>query len=195
MEKAFDARATTGQKTNRLVFGRTFLGVCDDDDADSLTIGRLKGAAIFSNPISRMRCMFFAILRSRMRSNSESPLKFFSSSFSSSLSFAVAAWCCCPGVVGGENRRIVVVSLIADIFYFFFLYVPEKRRFFLRFFWRESFLFIFSLFVFSSSRILIEDEIFNAIVQGEHTHTHTRPLGKGYYYFLLALYTNKAKRK
>ena len=100
-----------------------------------------------------MRCMFFAILRSRMRSNSESPLKFFSSSFSSSLSFAVAAWCCCPGVVGGENRRIVkVVSLIADIFYFFFLYVPEKRRFFLRFFWRESFLFIFSLFVFSSER-------------------------------------------
>ena len=90
-------------------------------------------------------------------------------------------------MVGGENRRIVVVSLIADIFYFFFLYVPEKRRFFLRFFWRESFLFIFSLFVFSSSRILIEDEIFNAI---QDEHTHTRPLGKGYY-FLLALYTNK----
>ena len=134
--------ARRDKKTNRLVFGRTILGVCDDDDADSMTIGRLKGAAIFSNPISRMRCMFFAILRSRMRSNSESPLKFFSSSFSSSLSFAVAAWwCCCPGVVGGENRRIVVVSLIADIFYFFFC-TCEKRRFFLRFFfWRESFLF------------------------------------------------------
>lgn len=161
--RAFD---THKKKSNRRG-GRTFLGVWP-----STTIGLCQGgAAIFSNPISRMRCMFFAILRSRMRSNSESPLKFFSSSFSSSLSFAVAAWCCCPGVVGGENRRIVVVSLIADIFYFFFLYVPEKRRFFLRFFWRESFLFIFSLFVFSSSRILIEDEIFNAI-QDEHTHTH-----------------------
>ena len=163
------ARVRHAQKKSNRRGGRTFLGVWP-----STTIGLCQGgAAIFSNPISRMRCMFFAILRSRMRSNSESPLKFFSSSFSSSLSFAVAAWCCCPGVVGGENRRIVVVSLIADIFYFFFLYVPEKRRFFLRFFWRESFLFIFSLFVFSSSRILIEDEIFNAIVQGEHTHTHT----------------------
>ena len=129
--RAFD---THKKKSNRRG-GRTFLGVWP-----STTIGFLcqGGAlAIFSNPISRMRCMFFAILRSRMRSNSESPLKFFSSSFSSSLSFAVAAWCCCPGVVGGENRRIVVVSLIADIFYFFFLYVPEKRRFFLRFFFHH----------------------------------------------------------
>ena len=131
--RAFD---THKKKSNRRG-GRTFLGVWP-----STTIGLCQGgAAIFSNPISRMRCMFFAILRSRMRSNSESPLKFFSSSFSSSLSFAVAAWCCCPGVVGGENRRIVVVSLIADIFYFFFC-TCEKRRFFLRFFfWRESFLF------------------------------------------------------
>ena len=104
--RAFD---THKKKSNRRG-GRTFLGVWP-----STTIGLCQGgAAIFSNPISRMRCMFFAILRSRMRSNSESPpLKFFSSS-----SFAVAAWCCCPGVVGGENRRIVkVVSLIAmDIF-------------------------------------------------------------------------------
>ena len=109
--RAFD---THKKKSNRRG-GRTFLGVWP-----STTIGLCQGgAAIFSNPISRMRCMFFAILRSRMRSNSESPpLKFFSSSSfsSSSLSFAVAA--CCPGVVGGENRRIVkVVSLIAmDIF-------------------------------------------------------------------------------
>tara|TARA_B100000085_G_scaffold220538_1_gene205379 strand:- start:268 stop:642 length:375 start_codon:yes stop_codon:yes gene_type:complete len=110
--RAFD---THKKKSNRRG-GRTFLGVWP-----STTIGLCQGGAkaIFSNPISRMRCMFFAILRSRMRSNSESPpLKFFSSSSfsSSSLSFAVAA--CCPGVVGGENRRIVkVVSLIAmDIF-------------------------------------------------------------------------------
>tara|TARA_B100000073_G_scaffold341071_1_gene341844 strand:+ start:8368 stop:8853 length:486 start_codon:yes stop_codon:yes gene_type:complete len=109
------ARVRHAQKKSNRRGGRTFLGVWP-----STTIGLCQGgAAIFSNPISRMRCMFFAILRSRMRSNSESPpLKFFSSSSfsSSSLSFAVAA--CCPGVVGGENRRIVkVVSLIAmDIF-------------------------------------------------------------------------------
>ena len=128
--RAFD---THKKKSNRRG-GRTFLGVWP-----STTIGLCQGgAAIFSNPISRMRCMFFAILRSRMRSNSESPLKFFSSSFSSSLSFAVAAWCCCPGVVGGENRRIVVVSLIADIFYFFFC-TYEKRRFFCAFFGGKTF--------------------------------------------------------
>ena len=139
--RAFD---THKKKSNRRG-GRTFLGVWP-----STTIGLCQGgAAIFSNPISRMRCMFFAILRSRMRSNSESPLKFFSSSFSSSLSFAVAAWCCCPGVVGGENRRIVVVSLIADIFYFFFFVRTRKAAIFFALFLagRKAFYFFF-LFLF-----------------------------------------------
>lgn len=142
MEKAFDARATTGQKTNRLVFGRTFLGVCDDDDADSLTIGRLKGAAIFSNPISRMRCMFFAILRSRMRSNSESPFQFSLSSSFSSLAVVVMV-VCCPGVVGGEKRRIIIVSKLLLLVVFFFMrgvgvFVLDFASAFFCAFWREK---------------------------------------------------------
>lgn len=138
--RAFD---THKKKSNRRG-GRTFLGVWP-----STTIGLCQGgAAIFSNPISRMRCMFFAILRSRMRSNSESPLKFFSSSFSSSLSFAVAAWCCCPGVVGGENRRIIVV-LIADIFYFFFFVRTRKAAiFFALFLAGKLFIYFFSFCFF-----------------------------------------------
>jgi hypothetical protein len=155
---------------------RTFLGVWP-----STTIGLCQGgAAIFSNPISRMRCMFFAILRSRMRSNSESPLKFFSS-FSSSLSLAVAA--CCPGVVGGENRRIVVVSMIADIFSFFF-----RGDFFALFLAGKNFYFFSSLFCFFLQSRRIEDEIFN--VRYKNEHTHKSPSGKGSY-FLLALCTNE----
>ena len=124
--------------------------------------------------------MFFAILRSRMRSNSESPLKFFSS-FSSSLSLAVAA--CCPGVVGGENRRIVVVSMIADIFSFFF-----RGDFFALFLAGKNFYFFSSLFCFFLQSRRIEDEIFN--VRYKNEHTHKSPSGKGSY-FLLALCTNE----
>ena len=154
------AAAACGRRRRRAQkkkINRTFLGVWP-----STTIGLCQGgAAIFSNPISRMRCMFFAILRSRMRSNSESPLKFFSS-FSSSLSLAVAA--CCPGVVGGENRRIVVVSMIADIFSFFF---------------RGDF---FALFLAGKN--------FYFFVRYKNEHTHKSPSGKGSY-FLLALCTNE----
>ena len=130
--------ARRDKKTNRLVFGRTFLGVCDDDDADSMTIGRLKGAAIFSNPISRMRCMFFAILRSRMRSNSESPFQFSSSSSFSSLAVVVVMVVCCPGVVGGEKRRIIIVSKLLVVLVVFFyvlggVFVLDFASAFLRF--------------------------------------------------------------
>ena len=110
--RAFDACATRRRR------GRTFLGVRDADWPSS--IGR-QGAAIFSNPISRMRCMFFAILRSRMRSNSESPFQFSSSSSSfSSLAVVVVMVVCCPGVVGGEKRRIIIVSKLLVLLVVFF---------------------------------------------------------------------------
>ena len=102
----------------------------------SMTIGRLKERR--SSPIlSRMRCMFFAILRSRMRSNSESPFQISSSSSFSSL--AVAAWCCCPGWSEGRTAASYQSCWLLLVFFMFwakrcFCVGPEKRRFFLCFF-------------------------------------------------------------